>query len=111
VTVVDSRYVDAIQAADLSLRLLMHNVVLAAPGYAEAPMDFVRSWDVSAMRRDWQPQLRSAGVMPVVSPTPPGVIRALAHGRTTGSCRARWGLPSSLWVRACRDPDGARAGC
>lgn len=54
-TAVDSRYVDAIQVADLSLRLFMRTVVHAAPGYAEAPMDFVRSWDVSAMRKDWRP--------------------------------------------------------
>jgi len=55
VTAVDSRYVDAIQVADLSLRLFMRTVVHAAPEYAEAPMSFVRAWDVSAMRKDWRP--------------------------------------------------------
>ena len=33
----------------------MRTVVHAAPEYAEAPMNFVRAWDVSAMRKDWRP--------------------------------------------------------
>jgi hypothetical protein len=50
-------------------------------------------------------------MLPVVSLRPPGIIRVLVHGRTTGSCRARWSLPFPLWVRASRHPDGARVGC
>lgn len=55
VTAVDSRYVEAIQLADLALRLLMRSVTSAEPAYVDAPMAFIRSWDASAMTKDWRP--------------------------------------------------------
>ena len=55
VTAVDSRYVEPIQLADLALTLFVSNVVRVERAYADAPMGFVKSWDVSVMSKDWKP--------------------------------------------------------
>ncbi len=55
VTAVDSRYVEAIQVADLALRLFLKCQVERDPDYTDADLSFIRSWDVSNMRKDWKP--------------------------------------------------------
>lgn len=55
ITAVDSRYVESIQVVDLALRLFMKAEVERDPAYADVDLSFVRSWDVSSMRKDWKP--------------------------------------------------------
>lgn len=55
ITAVDSRYVEAVQVADVALRLFGRSVMSQDPDYEDVDLSFVRSWDVSAMSRDWRP--------------------------------------------------------
>jgi len=55
VTAVDSRYVEAIQVADLALRLFLKNQVEHDSAYVSSGMSFIRAWDVSSMFKGWTP--------------------------------------------------------
>ena len=55
VTAVDSKYVEAIQVADVALRLFAAQTLAGDPAYADLDLDFIRAWDVSVMPRTWRP--------------------------------------------------------
>lgn len=48
VTAVDSRYVEAIQIADLALRMFRRQRLQANPGWAGLDLSFIRATDVSS---------------------------------------------------------------
>jgi len=55
VTAVDSRYVEAIQVADLALRLFRGKYLDAVPAYQALDLSFVAAREVTQMSRDWKP--------------------------------------------------------
>ncbi len=55
VTAVDSGYVEAVQVADLALRLFGRKYLVRDPDYSDVKLGFIRSWDITAMSRSWTP--------------------------------------------------------
>jgi hypothetical protein len=55
VTAVDSRYVEAVQVADLALRLYRGKHIDRVPAYLALDLSFVAARDVTNMSRDWRP--------------------------------------------------------
>lgn len=55
VTAVDSRYVEAIQVADLALSLFRSKALDGHPKYKGLDLSFLRARDVTLMSREWSP--------------------------------------------------------